>query len=1002
MKQFLFFLSLLIMVANLNAQYTYNDFDANQNEPFLGWPNTPVVIANPDPSGINTSAGVAQWDRSGEQWAHVYCLLDGKIDFSTGTVFMLKAWSPIACQVLFKLEDKTNSGIFTEISANITTPNTWVQLSYNFSSGQSGLYDKIVVFFDFATTTPNTFYFDDVTGPEYAGAVPPKPYLALDVQDNFENNGWGTIEEWFFQDPNLVPLTITTDPVNASNHVADYNRSGSFQYTNAQFILDHRMDLHQRNLFEMKVFFPSSNNYTGSLTPTTAIKLQNSLLGPNAWTTQTERLVNVSAFDQWVTLSFDFAAVADCTIYDQVVIQLGGEGHWEPGQFYFDDLQLMGASGNGTLTFTPANGSTNVEITVSPSLSFSVPVTMANGDAISNSDIAGIVTFRESDAGGPLVPFTGTINAEKTIITIDPVDDLLFGQVYYLALNNEVIRYENADLIPGQNVTFTTENDQKPYLALDVQDNFENSGWGTIEEWFFQDPNLVPLSIVTDPVNPSNHVADYQRSGSFEWTNAQFILNHRMDLHQRNEFELKVYFPSTNNYTGSLTPTTSVKLQNSLLGPNAWTTQTEVIQTVQNFDQWVTLTFNFSQAADSMNYDQVVVQLGGEGHFEPAQFYFDDIELMGASGNGTLTFFPSNGANNIEITINPTLSFSVPVTMANGNAISNSDIAAIVTFRESDAGGPLVPFNGTINAEKTVITINPVDDLSYGQTYYVALNHEVIRYQNADLIAGQSITFTTENNTVKPYLALDVQDNFENNGWGTIGEWLFQDPEFVPLTIVTDPLNPSNHVADYNRSGNFEWTNAQFVLNHRMDLHQRNMFELEVYFPSTNNYTGSLTPTASIKLQNSLLGPNAWTTQTEVKETVQTFDQWVTITFDFSQAADSMNYDQVVVQLGGEGHWETAQFYFDDIRLLDTSISVQEKPKDLLTVYPNPVSDVLQISSAQNLSYIEIYNATGQQMVRIQQIPEQIPVGYLPAGIYTLIAYTFHGEYFITKVLVSK
>jgi hypothetical protein len=402
-----------------------------------------------------------------------------------------------------------------------------------------------------------------------------------------------------------------------------------------------------------------------------------------------------------------------------------------------------------------------------------------------------------------------------------------------------------------------------------------------------------------------------------------------------------------------------------------------------------------------MNYDQVVVQLGGEGHFEPAQFYFDDLQLMGASGNGTLTFYPENGSTDVEITVNPALNFSVPVTLANGDAISNNDITSIVTFRETNAGGTPVPFTGTINAEKTVITINPVTDLDYGQLYYLALNNEVIRYENADLIAGQNITFTTEI-SIKPYVALDVQDNFENNGWGTIEEWLFQDPEFVPLTITTDPVNSSNHVADYNRSGTFEWTNAQFVLNHRMDLHQRKLFELEVYFPSTNNYTGSLTPTASIKLQNSLLGPNAWTTQTEVKETVQTFDQWVTITFDFSLAADSMNYDQVVVQLGGEGHLETAQFYFDDIQLLDSSISVQEKPAEFLSVYPNPVSETLYISSVKNLSLVEIFNATGQRVDFIRDITQQIQVGYLPAGLYSIVAHTFNGEYFITKVLVSK
>lgn len=350
MKKMYFLISLLMLAFSINAQYIYNDFDDNQNEPFNGWPNAPTLIANPDASGINTSPQVAEWIRTSEQWAHVYCELDGKIDFSTVTAFTLKVHVPITCTILFKIEDKANSGVFTELSTDVTTINEWIELNFDFTEAESDLYDKIVIFFDFATTTDNTFYFDDVTGPEYDGGSGPKPLLALDVQDNFENDGWGTINTWKFQDPDLLDLTIVTDPVNADNHVAEYNRSGNFEWTNAQFILDHRMDLSARNIFDIKVYFPSTNDYSGALTPTAAIKLQNSLLGGNAWTTQTEIKLTVDEFDTWVSLSFDFSIVSDSVNYDQVVVQFGGETHFIPGMFYFDDLKLRDINGIGKQT----------------------------------------------------------------------------------------------------------------------------------------------------------------------------------------------------------------------------------------------------------------------------------------------------------------------------------------------------------------------------------------------------------------------------------------------------------------------------------------------------------------------------------------------------------------------------------------------------------------------------------------------------------------------------
>lgn len=345
MKKFYLFFMLLSMFAAVNAQYIYNDFDANQNETFNGWPNNPAITANPNSSGINTSVNVAEWQRSTEQWAHVYCVLDGKIDFSTITEFKLKVQVPIPCTVVFKLEDKLNGGVNTELSTNVATVNQWVELSFDFAGAQSGMYDKIVIFFDFSQTNDNLFYFDEVTGPPYTGGNPAKPLLALNVQDNFENNGWSTITTWKFQDPNMDDLPVVTDPVNATNHAAQYNRSGSFEWTNAQFVLDHRMDLTSRNKFNLKVYFPSTNNYTGSLTPTAAMKLQNSLLGGNAWSTQTEIKQTITQFDQWVSLVFDFSAIADSVNYDQVVIQLGGEGHFTPGMFYFDDLVLDGSVG---------------------------------------------------------------------------------------------------------------------------------------------------------------------------------------------------------------------------------------------------------------------------------------------------------------------------------------------------------------------------------------------------------------------------------------------------------------------------------------------------------------------------------------------------------------------------------------------------------------------------------------------------------------------------------
>ncbi|MBE0637435.1 MAG: PKD domain-containing protein [Bacteroidales bacterium] len=586
--------------------------------------------------------------------------------------------------------------------------------------------------------------------------VEPKPYLALDVQDNFENDGYATVSGWKFQDADTpTDLTITQDPVNASNNVADYNRSGNFLYTNAKVELDHRMDLTARRKFSMKVYFPSSNNYQGDLTPTAAIKLQNSLLGANAWTTQTEIIQPVTLFDQWVTLTFNFIEAKDIEDYDQIVIQLGGEGHNIPAQFYFDDFRLLGPITGIEANFSaePLSGYSPLTVQFTD-LSTGSPTGWRwdfNGDGVIDSQLKNPTYTYESpgnytvylkaqttflsdqitkyhyisvselvlpdyiyidfddnvnvefsgwpnDPAAVANPDISGINTSPTVgswersgeafaniyTLLDATVNFSNSSIFLLKVHAPVacevlLKLENStnpalfqertasvttpdvwqqlifdfagaesDLYDriivffdfGSNTNNTFFFDElmgppptgialyKPLLALDVQDNFEDDGYATISEWFFQDPGLMPLVVVADPVNAGNNVAEYDRSGTFQYTNAQFILEHRMDLTERNKFEMKVYFPSSNNYTGALLPKIELKLQNSLLGALAYTTQSVFYHEVNDFDQWLTLVFDFSFVADSVNYDQVVVQFGGEGHLEPGLFYFDDINLL--------------------------------------------------------------------------------------------------------------------------------------------------------------------------------------------------------------------------------------------------------------------------------------------------------------------------------------------------------------------------------------
>ncbi|MEJ2584140.1 MAG: hypothetical protein P8Z38_03580 [Robiginitalea sp.] len=168
-----------------NLNYTWNGFgSADFTEIPAG------VIANPDPSGINTSGNVTFITKpAGSQvWAGASLNLAGPIDFTLGTTIDVKVWSPRAgTPILLKIEDSTsppngdgNPSVFAEVQASTTAASTWETLSFDMTSfgdfNAANSYDRVILFPDFGTGGQDEdFYFDDIeisTGDGGGGTTP--------------------------------------------------------------------------------------------------------------------------------------------------------------------------------------------------------------------------------------------------------------------------------------------------------------------------------------------------------------------------------------------------------------------------------------------------------------------------------------------------------------------------------------------------------------------------------------------------------------------------------------------------------------------------------------------------------------------------------------------------------------------------------------------------------------------------------------------------------------
>jgi hypothetical protein len=187
---------------------------------------------------------------------------------------------------------------------------------------------------------------------------------------------------------------------------------------------------------------------------------------------------------------------------------------------------------------------------------------------------------------------------------------------------------------------YTRPVDPPEYKIEDIEDDFQvastieysNDGGGSLTTNY---DNPSPLGL-----NTSSKVALYVKAdgAGSQFGNVQIRLDYKMDITVRNKFTMKVFIPSWNDYTttggepwqsyNTLQKMVSMKLQNRELGGNAYTTQAEVKFNDLETDKWIELEFDFSGVSDRTDFDQIVIQMGGEAIHTGGIFFIDDLKLL--------------------------------------------------------------------------------------------------------------------------------------------------------------------------------------------------------------------------------------------------------------------------------------------------------------------------------------------------------------------------------------
>lgn len=353
---------------------TFDTFDTYSEDMISPFGGTFQVVANPDPSGDNTStSNVGSFAKGGGQYEGLTFNLDEALDFSTDNKTMsVTLWSDQAFDVLFKLEEGVNGERSNEVLA-AHSGSGWETLTFNFATDATksyidgsqgvgeafepvGQYDSFSVFFAFAEGIAGTYYIDDIIRIGDTGTGGGSGITTTSFPVDFETaaNG-GAAANWsVFENVDNPPLEIISNPDmtgNTSATVAKFTArqdgnpwAGTITQLTTPFTLDASNSI-------VKIWVWKS------VISDVGIKFENATQGSTG-----EIKVANTKTNEWEQLTFDFSGVIgdpNNTNITGLVVFPDFQARSQENVAYFDGITIgsssTGGSGGGSTVAQPTS-----------------------------------------------------------------------------------------------------------------------------------------------------------------------------------------------------------------------------------------------------------------------------------------------------------------------------------------------------------------------------------------------------------------------------------------------------------------------------------------------------------------------------------------------------------------------------------------------------------------------------------------------------------------------
>ncbi len=294
-----------------------DDFECQRNAAYRGGFDDISVIANPDPSGINTSDSVGRYEDQMGGFAALVVNYDDGLDLSVNNQICIDVWAPVAGNLLIKLEGGVSPSV--EIPNQVDQTMEWVQVCVDFSAQAAANHNQITFFFNAGQNGEGDIYFvDNIT------RTPVPPVEALEDFEDGANLGWMPLNGNTTVNGTFNGVIANPDMMgNMSANVGSYTRGGT-NFSTLTAILPDGIDLSGNAQINLDVWAPAGATEV-------TMQLVSDLNGPSNVT------VAIPATMSWQTLNFSFEADEDVTDFGQINL-LFSPGTMGTGTYFFDNL----------------------------------------------------------------------------------------------------------------------------------------------------------------------------------------------------------------------------------------------------------------------------------------------------------------------------------------------------------------------------------------------------------------------------------------------------------------------------------------------------------------------------------------------------------------------------------------------------------------------------------------------------------------------------------------